>query len=127
MSLRLFLVAAQMACECGMEDLAYEFFVQAFIVYEESISESNTQLVTISAIISTLQTSRGFGTENYDTLVTKGALHASRLLKKTHQAAAVLHASHMWWQTVVPGQDLVEEVSRLRIASARLLLKAWHL
>ncbi|KAG7528451.1 hypothetical protein FFLO_06160 [Filobasidium floriforme] len=103
-SLRLFLAAAQMADECRVEDLAYEFFVQAFTIYEESISESNAQLDTITAIMSALQTSRVFGTENYDTLITKAALHGSKLLKKPHQAAAVLQASHMWWQTDIPGQ-----------------------
>jgi len=110
-SLRLFLAAAQMAGECNMEDLAYEFFVQAFTVYEESISESNAQLETISAVMSTLQTSRIFGLENYDTLITKAALHGSKLLKKPHQASAVLQASHMWWQTDIPGSGSTAPVS----------------
>lgn len=110
-SLRLFLAAAQMADECRVEDLAYEFFVQAFTIYEESISESNAQLDTITAIMSALQTSRVFGTENYDTLITKAALHGSKLLKKPHQAAAVLQASHMWWQTDIPGQTTTSSVS----------------
>jgi vacuolar protein sorting-associated protein 35 len=100
-----------MADECRVEDLAYEFFVQAFTIYEESISESNAQLDTITAIMSALQTSRVFGTENYDTLITKAALHGSKLLKKPHQAAAVLQASHMWWQTDIPGQTTTSSVS----------------
>lgn len=101
--LRLFLLAAQSADESGFEELAYEFYVQAFTIYEESISESRAQLHAIGLIISTLQTARVFGTDNYDTLITKAALHGAKLLKKPHQAAAVMMASHLWWQTEVPG------------------------
>lgn len=72
--------------------------MQAFVVYEESISESRAQLSAITGIISALQMTRVFGSDNYDTLITKAALHGSRLLKKSHQAQAVLMASHMWWQ-----------------------------
>jgi len=109
--LQLFLLAAQVADECGLEELAYEFFVQAFVIYEESISESRAQLQAITAIITALQTSRVFGTDNYDTLITKAALHGSKLLKKPHQATAVFYASHMWWQGEVPGKERDDRVS----------------
>ncbi|GFZ43598.1 Vacuolar protein sorting-associated protein 35 [Saitozyma sp. JCM 24511] len=102
--LRLFLLAAQVADDCRLEELTYEFFVQAFVIYEESISESRAQLQAITGVISALQTTRVFGTDNYDTLITKAALHGSKLLKKSHQATAVLAASHMWWQGDVPGR-----------------------
>jgi vacuolar protein sorting-associated protein 35 len=97
-ALRLFLLAAQIADECEFEDLAYDLYVQAFSVYEDAISESRAQLQAITLIIGTLQGARMFGSDNYDTLITKAALHASKLLKKPHQASAVNFASHMWWQ-----------------------------
>lgn len=97
-SLRLFLLAAQVADECGFEELSYEFYVQAFSVYEESISESRAQLQAITTIVGTLQGASVFGKENYDTLSTKAALHAAKLLKKPHQSTAVQLASHLWWQ-----------------------------
>lgn len=109
--LRLFLLAAQVADDCRLEELTYEFFVQAFVIYEESISESRAQLQAITGIIGALQTSRVFGNDNYDTLITKAALHGSKLLKKSHQATAVLFASHMWWQGEVPGRDKDDKVS----------------
>lgn len=96
--LRLFLLAAQSADEAGFEELSYEFYVQAFTIYEESISESKAQLQAIGLIIATLQTARVFGPDNYDRLITKAALHGAKLLKKPHQASAVLLASHLWWQ-----------------------------
>jgi len=49
-------------------------------------------------VIGTLQGARVFGVDNYDTLITKAALHGAKLLKKSHQASAVHLASHMWWQ-----------------------------
>jgi vacuolar protein sorting-associated protein 35 len=97
-SLRLFLLAAQVADECGFEELTYEFYVQAFSVYEESISDSRAQLQAIATIIGTLQGATVFGNDNYDTLSTKAALHAAKLLKKPHQSTAVQIASHLWWQ-----------------------------
>ncbi|KAH7907427.1 vacuolar protein sorting-associated protein 35, partial [Hygrophoropsis aurantiaca] len=97
-ALRLFLLAAQISDECGFEDLTYDFYVQAFTVYEDSISESRAQLQAITLIIGTLQGARVFGEDNYDTLITKAALHGAKLLKKPHQATAVGLASHLWWQ-----------------------------
>jgi len=97
-ALRLFLLAAQIADECGFEDLAYDLYVEAFTVYEEGISESRAQLQAIALVIGTLQGARVFGADNFDTLITKAALHGAKLLKKPHQASAVHLASHMWWQ-----------------------------
>lgn len=100
LALRLFLLAAQIASECGsgFEDLAYDLYVQAFSVYEDSISESRAQLAAITLIIGTLQGARVFEVDGYDTLITKAALHGAKLLKKPHQAMAVHTASHLWWQ-----------------------------
>ncbi|KAG8220725.1 vacuolar protein sorting-associated protein 35 [Butyriboletus roseoflavus] len=100
LALRLFLLAAQIASECGsgFEDLAYDFYVQAFSVYEDSISESRAQLAAVTLIIGTLQGARVFEVDGYDTLITKAALHGAKLLKKPHQATAVHAASHLWWQ-----------------------------
>ena len=97
-ALRLFLLGAQIADECGFEDLAYDLYVEAFTVYEEGISESRAQLQAITLVIGTLQGAKVFGADNYDTLITKAALHGAKLLKKPHQASAVHLASHMWWQ-----------------------------
>jgi len=101
LALRLFLLAAQIADECGFEDLTYDLYVQAFTVYEDSISESRAQLQAITLVIGTLQGARVFGVDNYDTLITKAALHGAKLLKKSHQASAVHLASHLWWQEPV--------------------------
>lgn len=106
--LRLYLLSLSAADETGLEELAYEFAVQAFTIYEESISESRAQLQAITTIIGALQVTRVFGEDNYDTLITKAALHGAKLLKKGQQATAVAMASHLWWQTEVPGREISE-------------------
>ncbi|CAK5279545.1 unnamed protein product, partial [Mycena citricolor] len=97
-ALRLFLLAAQISDECGFEDLTYDLYVQAFSVYEDNISESRAQLQAITLVIGALEGAKVFSVDNYDTLITKAALHASKLLKKSHQSTAVGFASHLWWQ-----------------------------
>ena len=47
-----------------------------------------------------------FSVDNYDTLITKAALHGAKLLKKPHQAIAVHLASHMFWQEAPPGETV---------------------
>ncbi|EGN92708.1 hypothetical protein SERLA73DRAFT_117008 [Serpula lacrymans var. lacrymans S7.3] len=111
-ALRLFLLAAQISDECGFEDLTYDLYVQAFTVYEDSISESRAQLQAITLIIGTLQGARVFGVDNYDTLITKAALHGAKLLKKPHQATAVHLASHLWWQEAIIEEDSPKEAEK---------------
>ena len=106
----MFLLAAQIADESGFEDLAYDFYVQAFSVYEDNISESRAQLQAITLIIGTLAGAKVFNVDNFDTLITKAALHGAKLLKKSHQATAVGLASHLWWQEAPPqGEGEVSE------------------
>ncbi|KAJ3101719.1 Vacuolar protein sorting-associated protein 35 [Phlyctochytrium bullatum] len=107
-ALRLFLLAAKSADETGHEELAYEFFVQALTLYEESISESKAQNAAITLIIGTLYSTTIFGFENYETLIAKCTVHCSRLLKRVDQCRGVTLASHLFWGGVGAG---VEEVS----------------
>ncbi|KAH7139109.1 vacuolar protein sorting-associated protein 35 [Dendryphion nanum] len=101
LSLRLFIGCGQVADQNGFEEVAYEFFAQAFTIYEEAISDSRAQFQAVCVIASALHTSRNFGKENYDTLITKCALHGSKLLKKPDQCRAVYLASHLWWATEI--------------------------
>ena len=100
--LRLFISCGQIADQCGFEEFAYEYFAQAFTIYEDSISDSRAQFQAVCIIAGALQSTRGFGKENYDTLITKAALHGSKLLKKPDQCRAVYLASHLWWGIEIP-------------------------
>lgn len=82
-------------------------------MYEDSINESRAQLQAITLIIGTLGGAKVFSIADYETLVTKAALHGARLLKKSHQAGAVGLASHLWWQDALlaaEGQGQPKEV-----------------
>lgn len=97
LALRLFVMCGEVADQTGFEEFSYEFFAQAFTIYEDSISDSRAQFQAVCIIAGALHGSRGFSRENYDTLITKAALHGSKLLKKPDQCRAVYLASHLWW------------------------------
>lgn len=110
--LRLFIACGQISDQTGFEEVAYEFFAQGFTIYEEAISDSRGQFQAVCVIAGALHSTRGFGKENYDTLITKCALHGSKLLKKPDQCRAVYLASHLWWAVEIPakGEEDSKEV-----------------
>ncbi|KAF7724284.1 Vacuolar protein sorting-associated protein 35 [Apophysomyces ossiformis] len=122
--LNLFLLAGQSADEIGFEEIAYEFFVEAFTIYEESISESKAQFQAITCIVGALQRTRVFSYDNYDTLITKAALHGSKLLKKPDQCRAVYLSSHLWWATERQDDDDNKELYRKGKRALECLQKA---
>ncbi|OJJ51498.1 hypothetical protein ASPZODRAFT_127578 [Penicilliopsis zonata CBS 506.65] len=97
LALRLFVMCGEVADQTGFEEFSYEFFAQAFTIYEDAISDSRAQFQAVCIIAGALHGTRGFSKENYDTLITKAALHGSKLLKKPDQCRAVYLASHLWW------------------------------
>ncbi|KAI4132730.1 MAG: hypothetical protein LQ338_000560 [Usnochroma carphineum] len=101
---RLFVSCGQVADQTEFEEVAYEFFAQAFTIYEEAISDSRAQFQAVCVIAGALHVTRGFSKENYDTLITKCALHGSKLLKKPDQCRAVYLASHLWWAIEIPAK-----------------------
>lgn len=98
-ALKLFLKCAAAGGPLGeqFEMIAYEFVRQSFLLYEEKIVESSVQYNTIQLIIGTLHQFPIFTEENYETLITKTALYASRLLNKEDQCRAVYKVSHLFW------------------------------
>ena len=107
--LRLFVACGQIADQTGAEEVSYEFFAQAFTIYEEAISDSRAQFQAVCVIAGALHETRNFGKENYDTLITKCALHGSKLLKKPDQCRAVYLASHLWWAVPIAAKGENEE------------------
>jgi len=54
-ALRIFLQAGYAADRAGMEAICYEFFTQAFTIYEEQIADEKRRTALMSLIIGTLQ------------------------------------------------------------------------
>ena len=122
--LRLFVSCGQIADQTGFEEVAYEFFAQAFSIYEESISDSKAQFQAVCIFAGALHQTRGFTGENYDTLITKCALHGSKLLKKPDQCRAVYLASHLWWATDIRarGEEDSKDVSSFHARTNHLII-----
>ncbi|GMI97987.1 VPS35 homolog A, ZIG suppressor 3 [Hibiscus trionum] len=118
LALQLYLQCAEAANDCDLEPVAYEFFTQAFILYEEEISDSRAQITAIHLIIGTLQRMHVFGVENRDTLTHKATGYSAKLLKKPDQCRAVYACSHLFW---VDDQDNVKDGERVLLCLKRAL------
>ncbi|KAK9036335.1 hypothetical protein V6N11_078341 [Hibiscus sabdariffa] len=118
LALQLYLQCAEAANDCDLEPVAYEFFTQAYILYEEEISDSRAQITAIHLIIGTLQRMHVFGVENRDTLTHKATGYSAKLLRKPDQCRAVYACSHLFW---VDDQDNVKDGERVLLCLKRAL------
>ncbi|KAI0511216.1 hypothetical protein KFK09_011841 [Dendrobium nobile] len=118
LSLRLYLQCAEAANDCDLEPIAYEFFTQAFILYEEEVADSKAQVTAIHLIIGTLQRMNVFGVENRDTLTHKATGYSAKLLRKPDQCSAVYACSHLFW---VDDQDGIKDGERVLLCLKRAL------
>ncbi|GMN35830.1 hypothetical protein TIFTF001_005562 [Ficus carica] len=118
LALRLYLQCAEAANDCDLEHVAYEFFTQAFVLYEEEIADSKAQVTAIHLIIGTLQRMNVFGVENRDTLTHKATGYSAKLLKKPDQCRAVYACSHLFW---ADDQDGIKDGERVLLCLKRAL------
>lgn len=77
--------------------IAYDFLTQAFLVYEEEVSESTAQIRAITAIVGTLLSCRTFQKTDYEALITKTAQYSAKLLKKPDQCRMVCLCSRLFY------------------------------
>lgn len=82
-----------------MEDQAYEFMSQAYIIFEEEVTESEAKVSALNLIVSTLYTLTCFGNDNFETLSANAISYSNKLLKKNLQAEAITLASHLYFCT----------------------------
>ncbi|KAF7130372.1 hypothetical protein RHSIM_Rhsim10G0209100 [Rhododendron simsii] len=118
LALRLYLECAEAANDCDLEPVAYEFFTQAYILYEEEVSDSRAQVTAIHLIIGTLQRMHVFGVENRDTLTHKATGYSAKLLKKPDQCRAVYACAHLFW---VDDSDSIKDGERVLLCLKRAL------
>ncbi|VDL98870.1 unnamed protein product [Schistocephalus solidus] len=105
-ALKLFLNCAQAidALPFGKQiSLAYEFFSQAFTLFEQELSQSRSQLSALCLIVSTLLEMKCLDAENFQVLRTQCTRAASHLLLRPDQSRAMAVASHLFW---VPREPL---------------------
>ncbi|WOK99369.1 vacuolar protein sorting-associated protein 35B [Canna indica] len=118
LALRLYLQCAEAASDSGLEPVSYEFLTQAFILYEEDVSDSKAQVTVIHLIVGTLQRMNVFGSENRDTLTHKATGYSAKLLKKPDQCRAVYACSHLFW---VNEPDGIQDGERVVLCLKRAL------
>jgi len=82
--------------------IAYDFLTQAFLVYEDEISESNAQIRAITSIVGSLLSCKTFEKTDYEALITKTAQYSAKLLKKPDQCRMVCLCSRLFY---VGGKD----------------------
>ncbi|CAN0577929.1 unnamed protein product, partial [Ectocarpus sp. 12 AP-2014] len=70
---------------------------QAFILYEDELSDSKAQVRALVSMAGTLLSCEGFDPVDYDALATKTAQYAAKLLKKPDQCRMVTLCSHLFW------------------------------
>ena len=70
---------------------------QAYIIFEEEITESEAKVAALNLVVSTLYTLTCFGSENFDTLSANAVGYSNKLLKKNLQSEAITHASHLYF------------------------------
>eukprot|EP00871_Galdieria_phlegrea_P003244 jgi/Galph1/3920/GphlegSOOS_G2602.1 len=100
-SLRLYLQGALTISQCPFsshrDTLLYEFFAQAYLLYEEEIADSRQQFSLLLLIVGTLRSVGCLDADNYDTLSSKAVKHAAKLLTRADQCLALCACSHLFW------------------------------
>lgn len=71
--------------------------MQAFILYEDELTDSKAQVRALTSMAGTLLSCQGFDPPDYDALATKTAQYAAKLLKKPDQCRMVTLCSHLFW------------------------------
>jgi len=97
MSLRLYLQSAITADNCRFKAISYEFMSQAFIIYEDELTDSKAQLRALIMMVGTLLSCKNFDDNDYDALITKTTQYAAKMLKKPDQCRMVTLCSHLFF------------------------------
>lgn len=128
LAIRLLLSTATSASEhASLELVAYECMEQAFLIFEDAISDSKESSNILYSIINTLYSCHIFEDDNRATLSHKTRSYCSKLLRRKDQCRAVLSCSHIYWQqkedekinVLQDGKEVLSCLKRaLRIANA---------
>jgi len=89
-------------CRCGtgsavFSPIAYTFFTEAFSSYEQGLRDSMTQVNSVSNMIGSLLSCKGFNATDYEALSTKVTQFAARLVKKVDQCRMVMWCSYLFY------------------------------
>jgi len=77
--------------------IAYDFLTQAFLVYDDEISDPAAQVRSITSIVGSLLACETFEDADYEALITKTAQFSAKLLKKPDQCRMVCLCSRLFY------------------------------
>lgn len=83
--------------EGDYSSIGYELLVQAYSVYEDSISESISQQRCLKLMVGTLLSTRSLSNEEYEGLITKTAQLSAKLVKKPDQCQLVALCAYLFY------------------------------
>lgn len=116
LSLRLYLQGTLTAVQIGFpsyEEIAYEFLSQGFILYEEEMRDSKSQLSALTLLAGVFdRASEHFSEENSRPVRNQSALAAGKLLKKPDQCRGITLCAHLY-ATVNPTTNQVEDAQKV--------------
>lgn len=84
---------------------------EGLLIYEAEVSDSKAQVNALTSIICTLLNCKCFPTEDYETLITKVAQYANKLLDKSDQCRMITLCSHLFWPRDAEGGGFGERYS----------------
>jgi len=77
--------------------ITHELLVQAFFLHEEEINEPKSQRRCVVNMVAALLACKSLTNQDYESLVTKSAQYAAKLLKKEDQCEMVTMCSHLFY------------------------------
>eukprot|EP00899_Mesostigma_viride_P013117 jgi/Mesvir1/21806/Mv04196-RA.3 len=98
LALRVLLLAATVACDCGLERVGSDLFVTACGVYEDEIADTRAQVTALQLLVGSLQqVGAQLTPDSRQPLLHKATLYAARLLRRVDQCRAMALCSHLFW------------------------------
>lgn len=108
-----------------LEDLAYEFMTNAYMIFEEEISETEQKVSALNLIMTTLYSLTLFGVENFDTLCSTATSYCSKLLKKNLQCEALTLSAYLFYCSFrKQGNKVMEQLRKALKASEVCMAKS---
>lgn len=77
--------------------IAYDFLTQAFLVYDDEVSDPSAQVRSITSIVGSLLACETFEDADYEALITKTAQFSAKLLRKPDQCRMVCLCSRLFY------------------------------
>ena len=77
--------------------MPYELITQAFVLFEQGLSDAKVQHRALVCIMGTLLECRSLSDEDYQNLVTKTAQLSAKLMRKSDQCLLVAQCAHLFY------------------------------